>query len=72
MNIPLGAGRKMQVILWNLTREDLQYHWALKFWRWPTGKTLEDVNKAGMVGFGFKALTIGPLEFRYWPNDPHL
>ncbi len=68
VDVALGQRRKVQIILWSLTWEDLRWHWALKVWRWPTGQTLRDCEKAGMVGFGFRALTIGPLEFRYWPN----
>lgn len=62
--------RNLQTILWEWDEETIRDHWAFKFWHWPSGKTRRQVKAAGLINFGFRALSLGPLEFRYWPNSP--
>lgn len=61
------ATTSLQIIFW-WHPDDYLDHWAFKFWRWPTGETLQSCINAGWKDFGFRALTIGPLEFRWWPR----
>lgn len=69
MNLQFGQ-RSLQVLLW-WRLEDIKDRWALKAWRWPSDDTRRDAAAAGMTNFGFAALTLGPLEFRYWARNPN-
>lgn len=62
MNLRLKYGRRaLQIIIWAPDR------WGLAWGHWPSGETRERCD-AVLPGFGFFALLLGPIEFRYWPH----
>lgn len=57
--IPVRVSRtwKFQAVMW-----PHPYDWSFGVWRWP------DRRPAVWPSFGFWALALGPLEFRFWPD----
>lgn len=64
MNIHIGK-RLFQVVWWG-------WRWNVGYWRWPPLETRQDIDRVtpgtGMK-FGFHGLYIGPVEFRFHPQN---
>ena len=59
--------RSLQLIFWNPFDPEDREHIGFGVYRWPSGDTLAECRKAGWRNFGFRAITVGMFEARYWP-----
>lgn len=65
MNLVYRTKMLQVIVFWRLSDFG---RWRVRVWRWPIGEMLERIERAGWPDFGFTAVTLGPIEFRYWPR----